>query len=93
MVFIPRDHFLWDYWFAPRKPGEPYHLFYLRAPRSLPDPELRHGQAHIGHAVSDDLITWQELPEAFAPGAEGLWDDRAIWTGSIIVHQNRYYWI
>src|SRR5215204_3156692 len=39
-----------------------------------------------------DLITWQELPEAFAPVAEGLWDDRANWTGSIIVHQNRYYW-
>ena len=92
MVFVPKDHFLWDFWFAPRAPGEPYHLFYLRAPRSLPDPELRHGQAHIGHAVSDDLISWQELPEAFAPAAEGQWDDRAIWTGSIILHEDRYYW-
>ncbi len=92
MVFVPRDHFLWDFWFAPRQPGEPYHLFYLRAPRSLPDPELRHGQAHVGHAVSTDLVTWQELPEAFAPGPEGQWDDRAIWTGSIIMHEGRYYW-
>lgn len=92
MVFVPRDHFLWDFWFAPRAPGEPYHLFYLRAPRSLPDPEMRHGQAHVGHAVSHDLVEWEERPEAFAPSAAGQWDDRAIWTGSIMAHEGRYYW-
>lgn len=92
MVFVPRDHFLWDFWFAPREPGEPYHLFYLQAPRDLSDPELRHWQAHVGHAVSTDLVHWEERSEAFAPGPEGEWDDRAIWTGSIIKHDGRFFW-
>lgn len=92
MVFIPRDHLLWDFWLAPREAEEPYHLFYLRAPRSLPDPELRHGLAEIGHAVSDDLVHWTELPLVLAHGSAGAWDDRAIWTGSIVRHDGRYYW-
>lgn len=92
MVFIPDDHLLWDFWFAPREPGEPYHLFYLRAPRSLSDPELRHGQAEVGHAVSPDLVHWTERPVALRHGPPGSWDDRAIWTGSIIRHDGRYWW-
>ncbi len=92
MVFVPADHFLWDFWLAPREPEEPYHLFYLRAPRSLPAPELRHWQAHVGLAVSTDLVDWVERPEVFAPGHTGQWDDRAIWTGSILKHDGRFYW-
>lgn len=92
MVFIPGDHLLWDFWFAPRDTGEPYHLFYLRAPRSLPDPEMRHGQAEAGHAISDDLVHWTALPVALRHGTAGSWDDKAIWTGSIIRHGDRYYW-
>ncbi len=87
----PADLYLWDFWFAPRKMGEPYHLFYLHAPRSLPDPDLRHAVATIGHAVSDDLHQWQQLPTAFNQGAPGSWDDRAIWTGSIIERAGTYY--
>lgn len=92
MVFIPDDHLLWDFWFAPRAAGEPFHLFYLRAPRSLPDPEMRHRQAEVGHAVSEDLVHWTVRPVALRHGPAGCWDDQAIWTGSIIRHEGRYYW-
>jgi beta-fructofuranosidase len=86
VVYVPTDHLLWDFWLAPRRPGESYHLFHLQAPRDLPDPELRHGMATIGHAVSDDLVAWTPRPTAFVPGSPGSWDDRAIWTGSIVRH-------
>jgi beta-fructofuranosidase len=92
MVLLLPDRLIWDFWFAPRKPGEPYHVFYLQAPRDLPDPEQRHVIASVGHAVSSDLINWTERPTALAPGSPGSWDDRAIWTGSIFERDCRFYW-
>jgi beta-fructofuranosidase len=92
VVFLPTDHLLWDFWFAPRRPGEPYHLFYLQAPRKLPDPEQRHSIATVGHAVSTDLVHWAEKSTALVPDRLGSWDDRAIWTGSIVERDGRYYW-
>ena len=62
MVLLLPNRLIWDFWFAPRKPGEPYHVFYLQAPRNLPDPEQRHLIASVGHAVSSDLINWIERP-------------------------------
>lgn len=91
MTFIPDDHYLWDFWFAPRKSGEPYHLFYLQAPRSLSDSDMRHAVATVGHATSTDLVHWEELPMALGPGPTRSWDDRAIWTGSIIERDKLYY--
>lgn len=93
MVFTPPNHLIWDFWFAPRQVGsdDPYHLFYLQAPRELPDAEMRHERATIGHAVSSDLINWEERGTAFAPAPEGNWDDLAIWTGSIIEHEGRHF--
>lgn len=79
-MFCPTDHLLWDFWTV--RAGDETHLFYLRAPRDLPDPELRHAQARVGHAVSRDLREWRDLGLALEPGPRGAWDDRAIWTGS-----------
>ena len=56
------DHWLWDFWFA--VDGDDVHVFYLQAPRALGDPELRHHNATIGHAVSRDLRRWEVLPDA-----------------------------
>jgi len=92
MVFMPTDRLVWDFWLAPRRPGESYHLFHLQAPRNLLDPEQRHWVASVGHAVSPDLIHWTERPTALVPGPKGSWDDRAIWTGSIVERDGRYYW-
>src|SRR3954447_3130941 len=91
-MFTPTDHYLWDFWFAPRESGEPFDMFYLSAPRNLPDPEDRHLRARIRHAVSEDLVNWTPLGVAFEPGSIGGWDDLATWTGSVI-RQNEQWWL
>jgi beta-fructofuranosidase len=63
----------------------------LQAPRTLGDPELRHHNATIGHAVSADLRSWTVQPDALRPGPYGAWDDLATWTGSVIEHDGRWY--
>lgn len=80
-MYRPADHLLWDFWTI--RAGTETHLFYLRAPRDLPDPEMRHARARVGHAVSRDLREWRDLGLALKPGPQGAWDDRAIWTGSV----------
>jgi Glycosyl hydrolases family 32 N-terminal domain len=83
------DRWAWDSWIADT--GSDYHLFFLNAPRSLGDPNLRHRSAVVGHAVSSDLVHWEELGHALGPGPEGDWDDVAIWTGSVIRGDDAWY--
>jgi beta-fructofuranosidase len=75
------DDWVWDSWVA--DDGERYHLFFLKAPRGLEDPSLRHARATVGHAVSTNLRDWEVLPDALGP-EPGSWDDLAIWTGSVV---------
>ncbi len=93
MVYVPEDMLLWDFWLAPRRSGsrDPYHLFYLQAPRGLPDAEMRHERATIGHAVSPDLVTWEGKGTAFTTGPAGTWDDLATWTGCVIERGGTWY--
>ncbi|MFB8146578.1 glycosyl hydrolase family 32 [Microbacterium sp. NPDC056003] len=81
MLLLP-DHWTWDFWLA--KHDHTYHLFFLMAPKSLGDPDLRHVNARVGHAVSRDLSAWDVVGEALGPGAPGAWDDQSTWTGSVI---------
>ena len=79
------DKWVWDFWFA--QDGCDYHIFYLQAPRSLIDPNLRHKHATIGHAVSADLCHWDVLPDALTPASDDrAWDNFTTWTGSVIGH-------
>jgi beta-fructofuranosidase len=82
------DRWIWDFWLV--DDGPDHHVFYLQAPRSLGDPELRHRNATIGHAVSSDLRSWEQLPDALGPGPAGGWDDGAPWTGSVIRSEDRW---
>jgi len=82
MTFTLDTHWVWDFWFA--DDGETFHLFYLHAPRSLGDQHLRHRNARIGHAVSDDLVSWTDLGVVLEPGGPGEFDESATWTGSVI---------
>jgi beta-fructofuranosidase len=82
------DRWLWDFWFA--GDGDDVHVFYLQAPRSLGDPELRHVNATVGHAVSRDLREWEVLGTALEPGAPGDFDGVATWTGSIVREGGRW---
>lgn len=82
MAFSLETHWVWDFWVA--DDGEDFHLFYLHAPKSLGDPELRHRNARIGHATSTDLTVWTDHGEVLGPGWPGSFDETATWTGSVV---------
>jgi len=73
---------VWDFWLA--DDGQHFHLFFLKAPRALIDPDRRHWHATVGHAVSTDLVTWAEVADALVPAEGPAFDDRATWTGSVV---------
>lgn len=78
------DWIVWDFWLADRLlSSEPYHLYFLQAPRDIPDPEDRHDLATVGHAVSTNLREWVYVGTALEPGSPGSWDDLSIWTGCV----------
>lgn len=91
MVLRLRDKWIWDFWFA--QDGSDYHIFYLQASRSLRDERLRHWHVSIGHALSQDLMNWQILPDALGPsvGDEDAFDSFTTWTGSIIRSKGEWY--
>lgn len=82
MALFLAEHWVWDFWFV--QDGDHTHLFYLSAPRSLDDPNLRHWNVRIGHARSVDLRNWEILPDALWPAATPSWDDYTTWTGCVV---------
>lgn len=82
MTFNLSDHWVWDFWLA--DDGQQHHLFYLHAPKSLGNPDLRHRNARIGHATSTDLRNWTDHGRAFDAGTPMSFDGSATWTGSVV---------
>ena len=82
MSFNLADCWVWDFWLA--DDGDRHHLFYLHAPKSLGNADLRHRNARIGHASSTDLREWTNHGRAFDAGSHGSFDASATWTGSVI---------
>ena len=54
-----------------------YHLYYQHDPFNYNGTD----QKFWGHAVSPDMVHWQELPEAIYPFAYGDW----VWSGSAVI--------
>jgi fructan beta-fructosidase len=54
-----------------------YHLYYQHDPFNYNGTD----QKFWGHAVSPDMVRWQELPEAIYPHSYGDW----VWSGSAVV--------
>lgn len=54
-----------------------WHLFYQAYPPEDP-------RQHWGHAISDDLIHWKDLPYAIYPGPE-----RAVFSGAVMIENDR----
>lgn len=82
MAFRLPDHWVWDFWCA--DDGDLFHMYFLHAPKSLGDPDLRHRNARIGHATSPDLVNWTMHGRIFDAGKPGSFDDTATWTGSVL---------
>lgn len=55
-----------------------YHLFYQYNPNGA-----WHSDMHWGHAVSEDLIHWQDLPIALTP-TSGTYDEGGIFSGCAV---------
>lgn len=84
-----RSHWVWDSWYCWQ--GDLLHAFYLKAPKSLGDPNLRHHNATVGHSTSTDGVSWAHHSDALLPGPAGRFDELAIWTGSVIWHHGRWH--
>ena len=82
------DDWVWDAWFV--VDDGLVHAFFLHAPRSLGNPDLRHLHARVGHAVSRDLRTWDLRPPVLTDPPAGAPDGRATWTGSVIRDRDRW---
>ena len=63
-----------------------WHLFYQGyPPDEFPDPkDIDKRRQHWGHAVSDDLVHWKDLPYAIYPGIEKM-----CFSGSTVVEADR----
>jgi len=62
-----------------------YHAFFQHNPHAPAWDTM-----HWGHAVSDDLLHWEELPIALAPD-QWYEDDGGCWSGSAVVLDDRLY--
>ena len=82
MVIAIEDKFIWDSWYV--HDGTLWHGYFLQAPRSIGDPDLRHWNVSYGHATSTDLTNWDHLGTTFKPSAGPAWDDYTVWTGSVV---------
>lgn len=60
--------------------GKP-HLFHL----------ILQNRDFVGHAVSDDGLSWKALPPAIRTGDPGNYDDDMIRTVSVTRHQDQFY--
>jgi beta-fructofuranosidase len=85
------NSWIWDSWYV--FDGERHHAFYLSAPRSLEDPELRHRSPTIGHAVSNDLVDWEVVQDALSPSLEPAFDSWTTWTGSVVKGDDGLWWM
>ena len=63
-----------------------WHLFYQGyPPDEFPDPvDIKKRRQHWGHAVSEDLVHWRDLPYAIYPGTE-----RMCFSGSTVAEEGR----
>ena len=59
-----------------------YHLFYQHNPNGP-----YHGTIHWGHAVSEDLVHWRDLPIALFPNTEGA-DERGCYSGTAFINKD-----
>lgn len=82
MTLALETEWIWDSWYV--HDGERWHVFFLKADKSLGDSDLRHLNVTHGHATSTDLLNWDYLGTCFAPSEGPAWDNKTVWTGSVV---------
>jgi hypothetical protein len=88
MDYHPQGMYHWDFWMIERQGRvHSFHLYRLR-PGAAADPERLNW---LGHAWSDDLVTWHEEPPILPPGPYGSFDDMKHYTGHMIAKDGLYY--
>lgn len=88
MNYYPEGIFVWDSWYFYH--GGLAHCIHLQYPRPGSRRDERERGA-LGHAVSQDLITWTTQPTALYRGEPGAYDDCDLWTGCTLQHQGVLY--
>lgn len=78
MLYTAKKTSLWDTTLI--HDGNGFHLFYLAGGK-------------LGHAVSDDLATWEEREPITLKGSPGSWDEEGAseLTGCIVKHLGRWH--
>jgi beta-fructofuranosidase len=88
MNYHPKGMQMWDAWYW-QKDGE-VHVFHLQ--RLRPGSQRSELESDsIGHAVSKDLIDWEEKPIVLSPGEPGSLDDMCLFTGCTFENNGKYY--
>ena len=88
MNYSPKGLYMWDAWYMPL--GDEVHMYHLQ--RSRPDADLPPGHEDwLGHAVTRDLIEWEERPIAYGPQPGNPLEDAQPWTGCALWHQGQGY--
>ena len=80
---------VWDSWFV--RDGDNFHAFYLQASRALGDPNRRHRNVSVGHAVSTDLKNWTVVADALAISDSPAFDSYTTWTGSVVKSDGKWW--
>ncbi|MBQ3125128.1 MAG: family 43 glycosylhydrolase [Clostridia bacterium] len=87
MNFKPEKYHLGDTWHY--SDGENVHAFYMQniSFDNTEEPE----SGSLGHAISRDMINWQELKPAILRGQPDSYDEMDLWTGCVFVHNGKWY--
>ncbi|TXK84474.1 family 43 glycosylhydrolase [Paenibacillus sp. N3.4] len=88
MNYHPKGMYTWDVWYLTHE--ETVHAFYLQ--RKRPDSTRTDREEDgIGHAISTNLVDWEELPNVLEPGEPGSLDDMNLFTGSTFEFEGKFY--
>jgi len=85
------DQWIWDFWIT-QDHDRLWHCYFLKADKSLGDPNKRHFNVSQGHATSVDLVNWNHLGTTWKPSAQESFDDYTTWTGSVMFDNDQWHY-
>ena len=88
MNYSPKGMYVWDAWYMPL--GDQIHMYHLQKSRTGPD-DPKGPQAWLGHAVTSNLIDWEECSHAFGPDPDNCHDDIRPYTGCTVWYEGKGY--